>query len=93
MHKEFVFLGNMRNAPISIKPFWIAFAKGLHALWKSRSFFLLSDNVPAHIAAIVSEFSARKTVPVLAFARFRKSSRRFSVSKVKDEAQWGVFRH
>lgn len=33
--------------------------------WKKKDFFLLHDNAPAHMAAVVVQFLAKKHVPVL----------------------------
>jgi hypothetical protein len=61
-------------------------------LWKDRSFFLLHDNAPAHTAAIITQFLAKKIVPPPIFTRF-ESSGLFSVPKVEDGAQRVPFCH
>jgi len=99
IHKEFVppritvntefyknILERLCNRIASVRPAY---------LWKDRSFFLLHDNAPAHTAAIVTQFLAKKcfqysTTPV--FTRF-ESSGLFPISKVEDGAQGAPFCH
>jgi len=68
IHKEFVPPGRTVNAEFYknvLDRLCKRIARVRPALWKDRSFFLLHDNAPAHTAAIVTQFLARKMVPVL----------------------------
>lgn len=68
IHKEFLPPGSTVNAEFYknvLDRLCKRIARVRPALWKDRSFFLLHDNAPAHTAAIVTQFLAKKMIPVL----------------------------